>query len=321
MKNKKVTNYLIIVFTLLFCVFCFCFPDIVGKSISRALTICAQRLVPSLFPTLVITSFLSTGSMITKPVKLLSYPLEKLFGIPKYLSGIAFLGLLAGYPTSALALSKMYENKLCSKFSAEYTVAICSNPSFAFIISGVAFSVLKRKQLGIILIVAMLFSVFLTSLIMRKFYYRNFPKFLDFNLQCKEIIPVISRITSAIAESGFLLIKICSFVIFFSGVSEFVVSVISRLIEVNSYIKSLIYGFFEISGGVFSVDTAYPHRALIIICILCGWSGVSVLFQIKEILSKSNLSIMPYIVAKTINCIIFPLIMLLIILLFPFILV
>ena len=302
-------NFSIIVFTIAFCLFSFVFPDIAGKNVKTALNICSAKLIPSLFPTLVVSTFFSLSNIFDKFNSFIYKPLNKVLGIPKALSTSALLGLIAGYPVCAVCAQSMYIEKKCTKQQAEYTTAVCSNPSFAFILSAVGVGVLGNRAFGGLLIICMLISLIFTSFILRHIYCiknidnssMNYPQFKG--------ISVTSALLKSISQSAFLMMKICSFVIFFSCMSEFFIFALTRFIKINNCSYSMIKGFFEISGGIFSIDTNYINRAALIAFAVCGWSGMSVLFQISEIFHECGLSVKPYIVAKALNTFIFPLIL------------
>ena len=78
------------------CVILTVFSDTASAAVSRALSVCAERLLPSLFPYMVVSSLLvSSGAADAISRRL---PAARLFGLPGEASSAVILGLLCGFP-------------------------------------------------------------------------------------------------------------------------------------------------------------------------------------------------------------------------------
>ena len=74
--------------------------------------------------------------------------------------------------------------------------------------------------------------------------------------------------------------------------------------EYSIWIKSTILGIFEITNGIsfvsnIAVKTLTP--SIILTSFLLGFGGISVLMQVYSIISKTDLSIKPYIIGKLLH--------------------
>lgn len=72
-----------------------------------------------------------------------------------------------------------------------------------------------------------------------------------------------------------------------------------------SYISPIISGFIELTGGLAELSKINPaynaQITLIIASFLLGFGGISVLLQVWSIVSKTDLSIKPYIIGKLLH--------------------
>ena len=88
--------------------------------------------IPSLFPFMVISSWLSFN---TKPhFGTVDKITMKLFGIPSGLMPVFLISMLSGYPTGARIISSLYSKNSISKDTAEHMLSFCNNPGAVFII-------------------------------------------------------------------------------------------------------------------------------------------------------------------------------------------
>lgn len=307
MRLHKIINILTIGLTGIICILLLICPEIASNNIKEALNLCGNKLIPSLFPMLVISTFFTTSNIISKPVKPISFMLNKIFSIPENMSAAALLGFIAGYPVCAACAGNMYKSGKCTKEQAEYTCAICSNPSLIFMLSTIGLMIFSSRQTGLMLILSMFISTYMTSLLLRRQYAIKGTAEQSACVINKHMASPISALLSSITQSVFLMLKICGFVLFFCVAGSFINYLLNTVFRLNNCAESLIHGFFEISGGVFAIDTPYNHRAATLCSAICGWSGLSVLFQILEILHEHGLSVKPYIKAKILNTLFFPL--------------
>ena len=114
-------------------------PGTALRSASSGIQMCIRQLIPSLFPFIVVSGFLTAGLQGVGG-KWLEIP-ERLFRIPRGSGVLLLTGLLGGYPLGARAVAQAYQQKQISRQQAERMISFCNNagPSFLFGIVGIFF--------------------------------------------------------------------------------------------------------------------------------------------------------------------------------------
>lgn len=98
---------------------------------AEGIDICLKTLIPSLFPFLFLTGFL-TLSLQGKAIRILR-PIGKLLRIPTGAESIFLIGLLGGYPVGAQCVAQAVGSGSISRENAKRMLAFCSNAGPAFL--------------------------------------------------------------------------------------------------------------------------------------------------------------------------------------------
>lgn len=296
MKQSTLTC-ITIVFTFLFFGFCILNPYFCSQSVRQSLDICARSLVPSLFPFLVLSTFLGKLKGFRKVP--FNFVLSKFFGFDPFLNLICFLGLFFGFPSGACAISEAYKQNKCSKCEAELAIAFSNNCSFPFLINVVGATVFGSLKTGYLLFVSQTLSVITVCFILRKVYLqKSLYTLAGCNTQNTPsgFSTHIQNLIYSIRESAFSMLYICAFTVFFGLVCKAGTSFIPIL--QSGLPKSLLCGFLEITNGVFSCfDLPFPMDVVVCSCV-CSFAGLSVFFQIQGICQTSGLSAKLFLVSR-----------------------
>lgn len=104
-----------------------------------AVELCLCTLIPSLFPFIVLSVYL-TGNLVGSELRLLR-PVCSAFGIPAAAQPLLITGFLGGYPTGAQSISQACGQGQLSRQKAARLLSFCSNagPAFLFGVVGQAF--------------------------------------------------------------------------------------------------------------------------------------------------------------------------------------
>ncbi len=275
-----------------------------GDDMRRGLSLCAEVLVPSLFPFMVISDILVRGGLPSLLSKPLDKPMRRVFGIGGCGAGAIALGALCGFPIGARVAVSLYDGGEITKGECERLLILSNNPSIAFAVSAVGVSLLGSRTLGVQLYTVVLISSFFTGFIFCRKKAKE-PQFgAPITIPRKRLS--VSDVTDAISGAALGVIKVCSFVIFF-GV---VLGIIGRVSGAAGGIKALLFCVFELAGG--AAEAARLSRAeyaLPLIAFALSWSGLSVHFQIMSICGGRNLSFARYFAAKLLQGLLSALIM------------
>ena len=294
---RQLTFFFITVFSLILIIRN---SDLAIKYMSEGLTLCTRTVIPSLFPFMVISDMLHASGAAEFIGRPLRAPMRFLFGVSGEGGCAAILGILCGFPIGAKSAVSMYDANKISKKELERLLTFANNPSSAFIISAVGLSLFGCRKIGILLYASILLSSFLVG-VAQNIIFRNL------NTQADIILPApksakpkafAGDFTEAVTSSAFGLLRICAFVVFFSAVMGVFSSALSSS-EIPYALRALLFGFFELTGGMAEAALLSPSEmGIILAAFIGGWSGISVHFQIMSLCAGRNISFKPYFVAK-----------------------
>ena len=242
-------------------------------------------------------------------------------------------GLLCGYPAGAALVAGQYEQGLLSRRQAYFFLGFVNNPSPMFVISfcgstllslGLpeAFSLLALLILSSLL-GSLLFTVILRWIGQRSRTFspagespaatkvRRSPAVSDAAPHAvshaashaaspaAETLSFSARLDRIILDSFVLLAKIGGYVVLFSILGQFIL----RLTGTGSLPSLLCSGIMEITTGVSYLPQAAlsPCAKKVLMVMLLAFGGLSAAAQTGSVLTKSELSILPYILNKGIN--------------------
>ncbi len=253
--------------------------------ITDALRLCAETLIPSIFPFMVLTDLLISCGFDGMVKSLIKRPFEALFHLNANLASAYILGIVSGYPQGAYAIAEIYEKGGCTKDEAERALAFCNNTGPAFMIGAVG-SLFGDMKLGWSLFFLQMGVTLLYGILSR-------PKTLS---PCAEIENnnnvSFDVIPKAVTSSVIPMLNVCGFVVIFAVLCSWV-----SLLPVNTGIKAFVYSILEISNSVRFISKN-PSLPLLAFSLL--WSGVCVHMQTASVVA-GRFSMKRYYIAKIIQ--------------------
>ena len=102
-------------------------PEVSAQAARDAMLLCAQTLIPSLFPFFVLSSLLIACGASELLSALLSPLMRPLFGLSGAGAAALALGLCGGYPVGARTAAELVENGALSRDEGERLLAFCNN--------------------------------------------------------------------------------------------------------------------------------------------------------------------------------------------------
>lgn len=273
-----------------------------------------NKVFPSLFPFLVITSMMMSydgvniysrflGKFLCKPLRL---PLECTF--------VLVVSVLCGYPLGAKYACELYEKKVISFKTCERLVNIASNASPLFIIGSVGTSMLKNSYIGYLLLLCNCASCFVMGIMLPS-------ENISVGSRMEEIKNIPNKnvgniIKDSIENSIKISLSIGGYVILFSVITNIIKSNIIFDIAVNkithifnvesNLVQGVFLGSIEMTNGCYLISNTTLDMSIkfIIISFFLGFSGFSIISQVYSFTYKYNLSMKKYIIRKFIQGII-----------------
>lgn len=263
----------------------------------RGLRLCAETVIPSLFPFMVISELLVASGAGEFVGRLFSRPMQKLFGVSGASVCAILLGALCGFPIGAKTAVALYDRGAIDRDELERLLTFCNNTSSAFLISAVGASLWSSRRFGVGLYCIQLGAAALIGLVGRR--------------RQRDTTPIVQTpppltggmtiFTRAVASSATGMLVVCAYVTFFSSVIG-ALGVVLDGISPSPILDALLFGFFELSSGVSAAASLdNPIVGALLTAFTAGWSGLSVHFQIMSLTDGRGISHRPYLIAKAVQ--------------------
>ena len=323
--KRNILSLIFICFTL--CLLAFSSTNL--PAIKDGLILWATSVVPALFPFFVATELLIHTNIITILGNYLNKFMQPIFNVNGKGSFAFIMGIISGYPIGAKIASDFRKNNICSKEECERLLSFTNNSGPLFIIGTVGILMYRNTTIGVLLFITHILSCITVGILFR-FWKNNKseknPK-ISKNIRhnntintknTKLINPTFSNLgeilSQSITSSISTILLIGGFIIIFSSIISIlnttgtfnlisnILSPLFNLIYLDfSYITPILSGILEITTGINQISIITNKKLsinIIFTAFLLGFGGVSILLQVLSIISKTDLSIKPYIYGK-----------------------
>lgn len=269
------------------------------EAVRRALVICYQTIIPSLFPFFVLSGLLINTGFVRIFGAVLSPVIRPLFRVSGSGAIVFVIGIISGYPMGAKMVSELYQKGIISKTEGKRLLPFCNNSGPLFVIAAVGTGMLGSVKTGIFLYCIHVLSALLVGFIFR-FYGSDKELVLYGNNRNAEKQISIGKVFSECVSNGVnSILLICGFIALFSSFSQCIQPLINSFVK-NEYINLFLSGLLEVTMGANKVAQSGIGLAqeLILISILVGFGGICVHLQVLGIVSDSGLGMKTYLLGK-----------------------
>lgn len=266
------------------------FSDKMTAAALNGLNLWLNTALPSLFPFMVIVSWLSFGSRTSK--SRFDGIIRRLFGVPSCCMSVFAISFLAGYPMGAKIISNMLKQKKISADTAEHMLSFCNNPGIVFIISAVSSSMLADRRASFYFIAICVLSSLLTGIAYNIFFPCAEKTIHTVSSVCAKPVGIYEALLSAVKS----ILAVGGCIIFFSAVS----AAVNNVLPFNGIAGAFINGILEFAGGIGALSSCgYPRKSVypLIAALLC-WGGCSVHLQTLAVLDGAEIDFRKYIISK-----------------------
>ena len=240
--------------------------SIIQKSIKMSIELCLSSIIPAIFPFMILSDYVIGKIKIDKDSKI-STAFRKVFSINN--SGIIsfIVGNICGFPLGAQMASRLYDEGSITEQEYDRLVPICSNPSLAFVISGIGCGMRGSFYDGVILYTVLIISTILTGIIWKKHSASDFHAAFSFNS---------FSLPESIKNAANSCFYVSSYIIFFS----IFVGLIKSFFPNNVFFLMLI-SLLEIgnAASLISKELSSSIISLPLTAFSLGFSGISVYMQ------------------------------------------
>lgn len=260
-----------------------------------------SRMLPTLFPFMIISSILVTYQLIplfVLGIKPFLYPFFKLPDAGYY---CIVIGFLCGFPMGAKNIAQVYQKGQLTKAQAEALLGFCNNIGPVYFLS---FAIpLLKQNLPELSVAGCLFGMYGIPLLYGIFRCRlvnseNTTGMLSYPRSTSCVLPFDSIITNNLES----IVKLGGYMMFFH-----VLMIFFRFLPDDSIVYACCYCFTEITGGITrlsQVVSVVPNTIKGLLSLLYFFflqlGGLCCIFQTKSMLSQTDLSLKKYVYDKLI---------------------
>lgn len=268
----------------------------------------AAKMVPTLFPFMMISSIMVYSGADLELGRMLSHVLKKVYNYSSYGLYAIFMGFFCGFPMGAKVVGDLYEKGKISKSEADTLLAFCNNISPAYFM-GIIIPILHECGyhntlpfvFGMYGIPA-LYGIAIGHLHAAKNKIPNEP-FVSRNALTSgtQQLSLAATLKKSCLDNTQSLILLGGYITF---TNAFRIFLDFLPLSINS--RNLLSSFLEIIGGVQAIyiTTLLPNQKVFWIMTALCFGGISCIMQTSSFLEKSGLSIGGYLKHKGITTLI-----------------
>ncbi len=311
------------------------FPKEAFEASLSGLAVWWNIVFPALLPFFIFAQVLIGLGVVHFLGVLLEPVMRPVFNVPGEGSFVMAMGLASGFPLGAVLTSKLRQRKMCSKIEAERLLSFVNTADPLFMFGAVAVGMLHAPQTGIIIALAHYLSAITVGLVMR--YYKAgdgknkkvetkkrptksmFSQALSALVQARQEDgrPIGQILGDSVRDSISTLMLIGGFIMLFSviitmlqkvSIAGFFTGIIISGLEIVNMDKALAPAFFS---GLLEIDLGCQlaglleavsmEQKIIAVSAIIAFSGLSVHAQVASIISPTDMSIIPYSLARILH--------------------
>lgn len=266
------------------------FPAVAARAVGEALRLCAELLIPSLFP-LTVASELMTATGATRAIaRPLARPISRLLGVGERAAEVYILGLVGGYTAACRSAVMLFERGELTRRDCESIIALSSLPSVGFVVGFVGSGLFGEARVGWWLWGITVASTFILAIFNRLLPTprRGTQEHGSVTAERKKALGGAALTVRAISGGAQAMLLVCGCVVFFSVVGGIACEILPH------GASAVVMPILEITGGV--VEGARIGAAVCAACI--GHSGLCVHCQIIALTESAGLDYRKYFVLK-----------------------
>ena len=290
MKRKPIGRYLLAGVIAALAMGLLVFSKEVGLGIRFGMERCATVLIPSLFPFMVLSIFLSLAEVSTVLARPLGWISERCFALPRDMGILVLLSFIGGYPVGARMVSSLYSQRRIEKETAERMLCFCVNAGPSFVISAVGAGMLQDKVAGVVLLCSQVCASLLVGIASARG-----AKVPRQRTKSPYMAPVPAFV-SAVAAAATSMLHLCGFAVLFAGANALLQAVripgaISNLLGLEQQLVEIVLsGMLEVTGGCAAAAALGGGAGVGLVAAFLSFGGLSVCFQVMAMFEDRALS-------------------------------
>lgn len=311
--RRRIMDFLVLIASAVALGALIAFPKQTVSAAEDGLKLCANAIIPSLFPFFVISSLIVDTGVTRYLGRLLEPVMRPLFNVGGSCVAAFALGFVGGYPVGAKTVISLYENGTCSKVEAERLLSFCNNSGPAFIFGIVGAGVFSSGKIGLLLYLVHSIASIIVGILFRR--WGKSAPLADSRAAFHSTpqVPFAKAFSGAVKSAFQSSLNICGFVIFFTifikllffsgllpSIAGFIGSIFAPVGFDKAWAERLLTGIIELTSGVWTLKGIEGQitGSVAMAAFMLGWAGLSVHSQVLSFIGESGLSVKTYIIGK-----------------------
>lgn len=259
-------------------------PEAVFKGVLFGLDLCYNKLIPSLFPFLIVSGAFMQSNAANYLGIIFSGYLKLLKINSKKAQSAMLMSMLGGFAVCGLLTSRLYKNGEISKKQAELLICCSASVSPAFAVSAIGFGLLKSSQSGALMYASLIISSLLCGILLK-------PFFKSESLSEKPIVQKRQSFAEIIQSAINAMLSLCGFVVAFCFINAAVVPG-----NAPSIIKYLSASVLEVTAGC-QAALFVSFNKIYLCCGTMSVLGLCAVFQMQSFCGK-DISMLPFLLSR-----------------------
>ena len=289
MRGKVVASLLPLTFFLLF------LKDTTFATASalRGLRLCAEVVIPSLFPFAVLSGMLIGNGLLFQTPPSLTRPLRQLFRLSH--AGVCILlpCVLCGFPLGAGCVTDAVEKGMLTEEEGNRLMLFCNLPSPAFCIGTVGASLWGSRAVGVQIYAVTILAAATVGILTRP---KEPPAENQFTPRRSDT-STSSLLTASLKNAAQAMLSVSACVVFFTVITEVIRHYLIAA-AMPIWVTTAVDYLIELSGAASRGALPGDPAALLLCAFGTGWSGLSVHCQILTICESKSLRVPGYFIFK-----------------------
>ncbi len=273
-----------------------CFPKTSTQGARTGLQFCGEILIPSIFPFMVLSSFVVKSGLSARMGRVLSPVTQTLFHLPGNTGATILIGMIGGYPSGARGIKALIEQGEISEKQGARMLCFAVGAGPAFVISAVGGGLLNSGRAGVLLFLSQITAALLIGILAGLPYRKEKNECKDRSEKGRST-DFSTALVDSTSDSASGMLSMCAFVILFSalisilresGAGEALTLLLTKCGVPPAAARTLLSILLEVTGGCSEAARAGASPTLISFAL--GWAGVCVHFQIAASLHSFHFS-------------------------------
>jgi len=244
------------------------FPQPALDGVRSGIEMSLNVAVPSLFPFLAVSVFISGFAVPYKLQRVMSAVMRFLFRLPGEAAYAVLFGLAGGYPVGCAVTSRLYEQGKVTREQAQRMTLFCVNSGPAFAVTAVGAVMLGDSRAGVLIFASLCISSVLIGIALR--FMSPVP---HTNIIRDNPLDSLSyRFVESVEKASVSVMKICAWITLFSCLFSLL-----KELGLSDNTMSMIRCVLEVTGGCRS---AAEYGNIYTVTATLGWSGLCVVCQV-----------------------------------------